>query len=146
MPLDHQHTAQELERIARTLSNMAINLGTAGALKTSAYCAKQLLGLAAWHEDQAKKQFKEEQNYNTPFNDNEIVALLEGWKQANSKAKNEMRWYAPDGDNWLNPPLASDNKSSLTQCRLRAYKGLISAGYNHKASLAAAFQITHVTT
>lgn len=34
------------------------------------------------------------------------IAIAEacGWKQQHSKAKGEVRWYAPDGHNYLLPP------------------------------------------
>ena len=61
--LDHTATAQEFERTARTFTNMAAALGTAGATRAAEHCTAFLLGQADWHQDQAAEQNQQECDY-----------------------------------------------------------------------------------
>lgn len=63
MPLDHIATAQELERTARTMTNMANVIGTSGARIAAKHSNDFLLGQADWHQDQAAEQDQIECDY-----------------------------------------------------------------------------------
>lgn len=39
-----------------------------------------------------------------PEDINRIIALSQGWKWRYSRPKRELRWFGPDGHNWLQPP------------------------------------------
>lgn len=63
MALDHIATAQEFERTARTMTNMANALGTTGAARAAEHSTAFLLGQADWHQDQAAEQDQIECDY-----------------------------------------------------------------------------------